>query len=408
MKFFCRNKYVIAFSLIYLMFFFKLCYGHYVNMADDVWFSNVYDSQSNIFIWLKDRYFQWTSRIPIEFFLVLLITHFKVWIFINSFMFTSLVLCMIYYLDLSLKKLLVSSALVFVLVLWGMPKSVSFEAAIWMTGSFNYLWPVTLAAISYLCLYKTFLFNSKLFVVLSCLFIFLSSFNEQVAVVNFISILVSVVYFKWSGRRYLFLLPPFLSVCIVLIIIVTCPGNMARYDIETATWFEGFNRIGLFGKLVLGCNLYVDALVSKHSVVPLLSSLALIRVCNGFGAKSIAVFWSVVFIATLIISPDAIHLNENDVLTFLPLVRALLAALYLVSIVCVVSASRHFDKVSLVIVVCFICSAASIVFMGLSPTIYASGKRVYFVYYVIMIFLSMYALLQNKRYLNLSGRALLN
>ncbi|WP_414499809.1 DUF6056 family protein [Zymobacter sp. IVIA_12111.31 C1] len=405
MKFFYRNKYVIAFSLIYLMFFFKLCYGHYVNMADDVWFSNVHDSQSNIFVWLKDRYFQWTSRIPIEFFLVLLITHFKIWVFINSFMFASLVLCITYYLNLGLKKLLISSVLVFGLVLWGMPKSVSFEAAIWMTGSFNYLWPVALAAISYLCLYKYFLCNSRLFVILSCIFVFLSSFNEQMAVVNFSSILISIVYFRLSGSKYLFLLPPLLSVCIVLVIIATCPGNMARYNIETAAWFEGFNSIGLFGKLVLGCNLYVDALVSKHSVVPLLSSLALIKVCNSFWAKCIAIFWSVVFLATLIVSPDAIRLNENDVLTFLPLMRAFLATLYLISVICAVSISRSFDKSSLVIVICFVCSAASIVFMGLSPTIYASGKRVFFVYYVIMIFLIINIFLQNKRFLNLSKRA---
>lgn len=402
MKFFYKNKYIIAFSLIYLMFFFKLCYGHYVNMADDVWFSNVHDSQSNIFVWLKDRYFQWTSRIPIEFFLVLLITHFKIWAFINSFMFASLVLCAIYYLDLSLKKLLIASILVFVLILWGMPKSVSFEAAIWMTGSFNYLWPVALAAISYLCLYKSFLCNSRLFVVLSCVLIFLSSFNEQMAVVNFVSILISIFYFRLSGNKFLFLLPPLLSVCIVLIIIATCPGNMARYNIETAAWFQGFNSIGLFGKLVLGCNLYVDALVSKHSVVPLLSSLALIKVCNNLGAKCIAIFWSAVFLATLIVAPDAIRLNENDVLALLPLIRAFLAALYLISVVCAVSVSRSLDKASLVIVVCFVCSAASIIFMGLSPTIYASGKRVFFVYYVIMIFLSVNILLQNKKCLNSS------
>ena len=402
MKFFYRNKYIIAFSLIYLMFFFKLYYGHYVNMADDVWFSNVHDSQSNIFVWLKDRYFQWTSRIPIEFFLVLLITHFKVWVFINSFMFASLVLCTLYYLKLNLKKLLISSVLVFGLVLWGMPKSVSFEAAIWMTGSFNYLWPVALAAISYLCLYKSFLCNSRLLVILSCFLFFLSSFNEQMAVVNFVSILMSVIYFRLSRGKYLFLLPPLLSICIVIFIIVTCPGNMVRYNIETAAWFKGFNSIGLFGKLVLGCNLYVDALVSKHSVVPLLSSLALIKVCNHFGAKCIAIFWSVVFLATLIVSPDAIRLNANDVLTFLPLMRAFLAALYLISVVCAVSVSRYFDKVSLVVVVCFVCSAASIVFMGLSPTIYASGKRVFFVYYVIMIFLSMNILLQNRKCLNSS------
>ena len=386
-----KIKYTCLFLFVCIVAGTKFYFGKHINVADDVWFANVHNSEPNIFSWLKGRYFQWTSRVPIEFLLVTFITHFKIWVVINSIMFSLLIVSILKFLKLKEKKLFFATIVMFFLILWGIPKNVFFEAVIWMTGSFNYLWPVATAAVALLLLYENYeKKRCSIYCLASSFLLMLSSFNEQMAVVNIVAIFTAMVYLKlFLKKKVSYLVSPFISVAVVVIFISTCPGNMSRYHLEILSWFKGFGSIGLFGKFILGCNLYVDSLISERSILPFLSSIVLIILCKKNWAKSIALFWTTVALFLLVLHPEPVHLDEYSVLTIKPILKSIVVILYLISMILIVFLSRPFDQISLIAIVCFITSSLSVIFLGMSPTIYASGKRILFISYVIMIFFIM-------------------
>ncbi|EOK0488943.1 DUF6056 family protein [Escherichia coli] len=90
-----------------------------------------------------------------EYALINLINHFYAWSLINAAMFSSLIIgiCSIFQRKNNLYYKINTSIMSLLLIVM-MPSDVFFNAAIWITGSFNYLWPSAIAFIGYSLLIK--------------------------------------------------------------------------------------------------------------------------------------------------------------------------------------------------------------------------------------------------------------
>ena len=77
----------VSLGLVFCIFVFYNLQFSFAN--DDLWFAAILQNrQENIIQYLIYRYFNWTSRITIEFCLPLVCQNFPVFVFLNSFAFT--------------------------------------------------------------------------------------------------------------------------------------------------------------------------------------------------------------------------------------------------------------------------------------------------------------------------------
>jgi len=132
----------ICFLLLFFIGLTILHLNQYTLVSDDIWFSEKSISEPDHIKWLIDRYFTWSSRTWIEYALINLINHFYAWSLINAAMFSSLIIgiCSIFQRENNLYYKINTSIMSLLLIVM-MPSDVFFNAAIWITGSFNYLWP---------------------------------------------------------------------------------------------------------------------------------------------------------------------------------------------------------------------------------------------------------------------------
>lgn len=377
----------LCFLFLFLFLFLRLVFSGYAHVADDIWFSNVSLTEPDHIKWLVGRYHNWTSRIPIEFVLIETINHFYAWAFLNSTIFSFLI-CSLGYLAYKFTSKVSGfymGCFLFFLFFWIIPKDIVFESAIWMTGSFNYLWPVGLSSVG-IAFYCSLIFSEKkslLISFLSAVFLFFSSFGEQVAIVNVFFVFLCFVAIN-KKINFLFLLP-MAAVLFAFSIVLTCPGNAVRYVISFES-FKGYESFGVFEKIILGLNLLGDQFLSKASLIPCLFFLTLSFMFRSFFRKIALVFSFMVILCNLFLHKyfSDVYLSQNSVHDALYLFRAVgVSVLFLVYLLGVLfSEMKSITKIFMVGVLFSVAATTSM--LGFSPTIYVSGNRVFFVSFIIM------------------------
>ena len=139
-------------SLLIILFVLGCIYFNintYTYITDDVWFSRVSMEEKNHLSWVIERYCTWSSRTPIEYALISLVNHYEMWSVINSLMLALLLTAMTNtFKPIILRDRLIITSILLILV-YSIPQYIFFSGAIWLTGSINYLWPVSLAFFGY-------------------------------------------------------------------------------------------------------------------------------------------------------------------------------------------------------------------------------------------------------------------
>ena len=109
---------------------------------DDAYFADALDRQTLV-DFLVDRYLHWSGRWPIDALAALLLDHMWIWRIVNVCMVLVLCACVARLGFGERMRPLAGTACAFVL-LWCMPSPVLRDAAWWVSGSFNYLWPTAM------------------------------------------------------------------------------------------------------------------------------------------------------------------------------------------------------------------------------------------------------------------------
>lgn len=188
-------------------------------------------------------------------------------------------------------------------------------------------------------------------------------------------------------------------------ILFLAPGNYARSASEKLTWFGEWDMISFTTKLMMGTNLLLNQLFNKEVMLMLLliflinivvwkkyknilfkalSAIPMIIIIIKLIEKVCYIFnFNInLFLFNLLNVQNLNILNFNNIKIFLP-TSILLCALLIVPILFLfVFDTLEMRYLSIILYVAAICSALSI---SVSPTIYVSGARVFFVADILLI-----------------------
>lgn len=381
-----QRKFAISFFIAFITMYAILSSIGFRHMSDDAWFSAKALTEKSYIDFLKQRYYTWSSRTPIEFVLLNIINRFELWKALNSLFFGVLIASSSTPISKSIKQT-ISVTIALLAIMYFIPSDSTKYGALWMTGSINYLWPMSLCALGWFSIYclSNGIGNKPAHYALIFMSFILSSFNEQVAVVNILGCFITT-FFIYKNKEYLTgaLIAAFATI-IVLLFIATAPGNEVRLVQEATNRFPDFLHFNMIEKFILGANLYFDQMIYLALVI------YIILVC------SIAILDDKKYIplyAGLIISIIAVHfllksntseiagnnnsleLDSASIYSLHSLLRFAfisLCSLFLLLRMLVLSFK---SRINFATIPMFICSAASTAMLGMSPTVYASGQRV--------------------------------
>ncbi|WP_342985677.1 DUF6056 family protein [Clostridium saudiense] len=396
-----------------------------VTPGDDEWFSAILNDafDGNLMDYLQHRYTSWTGRIVIESIMVPMFgCNLWLWRVLNTMM-TVVLAFGIYrlipykYVDEMTegKRLLIKS--IICISIFTIQKDVFLTAISWITGSFNYLWPVACALIVMLpfknALFKE-NFNKKWYIILVFATI-LGANMEQASLVILCFALLTNIYLIIRDKKVRLDLVIFnIFIAINTAILFLAPGNYARSENETITWFGQWDMISLPTKVMMGTNLFLEhmfrneiiliaVLVSliniliwkkyKDVLIRLLAAIPMIVVIIKIVERVFEVLniSTNLFIFKLLIVQNLNILNFDNIKLFLP-TSILLCTLLIIPVMFLLIFDRiEMQYLSVILYLAAICSSLSI---SISPTIYASGARVFFVTDILIIVIS--ALILNE------------
>ena len=279
------------------------------------------------------------------------------------------------------------------------PISVTTRACSWFTGSFYYLWP-TLALLCYMKPFVHTLFNkapSKKEIVLALIGGFYTGFMEQTAAIALCFALMLFLYFAIKKVRFSpFLFLPLLANSICLVCYYLSPGNKLRFTSEVATWYPSFETLSLVAKAIQGINWTHTHLIKETSLLLLfLSLMTFLLVRRNVGSRILSFICflpSLYFIGILLpinrmaarttsfeynydIEAVLDKLFFNPMLGILPSILGLAVILFIGILIFLALESSEKRYFCLLL---YLAALASGYVLGFSPTIFASGPRIFF------------------------------
>lgn len=366
----------------------------YKDITDDHFFSTALEKYSLPDI-LKIRYMTWSGRVFIEAFLMktINILYFPQIIIALSCILMSYCIAKFSSKDGVVSLSLVSAALLIMLSDFHTNR----QATLWITGAYNYIIPISIGMYSILTFLEKNQSSIKKF--LSCLLIFLACNNEQFAVTAFIGVLAFLAFKYRSDGISAYDLTFFACLVCGGIIVLAAPGNVIRLHSEISNWMPDFNNYSVFHKLAVGVDRISNQINFNDNflffIVSILSIAFLLRRCDFclVNAAMISILSLKVLSFILSFYPDTmlsrlIRFEEyiSSATWRYPVVYITyfinLLSLSSILVTCLL-ASRTAKDGTLISVV-LLCGVLSALMIGFSPTAYASGTRVMFLFDVSM------------------------
>ncbi|WP_395304283.1 DUF6056 family protein [Enterobacter sp. ECC-019] len=354
--------------------------------GDDQYFLNLL-STNNIWEILKSRYLTWSGRIGVEFVLLHTIKYSYFWIIaIPVSIFLTCYSITVIASEKNYAALLLSIT-VFLFSL--MKSSVINDAALWVTGFYNYLLPASLAIFTISVCLKPYRYIG-ISRAIALLAPFIYSYSEQIALAAILALFVVFIFSKKCHKNLSLM-------CIIISVInfAVCylsPGSAERAQTEAWFAFPDYLTLNIFQKASLGVYL-LHTHLSDFNNTPYLILLAACFVCAlVFNKKDPLVIAASCFVALQIIVMFCMNSkNDTNMLKFTPEIFASIKtyAYLLIDLISFFSAIyicfKCFDN-SYMVAIALTIGAISVVAMGLSPTVFSSGTRTMFVFDIAVIF----------------------
>lgn len=382
---------VLFVFLIVLHSFFKLGVG------DDVYFSNTVIS--NIFGFLGFRYQEWSSRILIEFVLVIMchLPHFC-WYIMDSLM----ILLVVY----AMNKLFVRKDIYFVIVAFLLfflyPFSQMKEAG-WYATTINYLWPMACALFSLIPLKNAFygVKDKKIMYLLYSLATVFACSQELICALLFGIYLIYIIFLYKKQKINKFVMFQLFLIIVSIFVFILCPGNTVRKIDEIEHRYTAYAGFTVFQKVILGLFSTFAFIFEEYH----LALIVLLFLLHFMGSKSTNKFLKINSALPLImyfgykLVPSSLYLKHyftsfmGQLDIFYVFTKSnMLIILFITMFVLSIAINLYFILknsksiyVKLTPVIVLLAGILSRVMMGFSPTIYASGKRTFVFYHFCLI-----------------------
>lgn len=362
--------------------------------GDDIVYQQTLKNTS-VLAWCKDFYKLWGGRIPLQLLdIIYLNLPLKIWKICNSIIYV-LVPVYIYRIILLFKEditdkqcfLLYSLISIFLVI---MPDSIVNFSILWVTGSFNYLLPGIMLLIG---LYP-FLAEvagkkvKKIDMIFAWIGVFLACYAEQTAAVFICMILFCFGYLIYKKQR----IPKGYIVLAIFGLInaaiqYAAPGNVIRYDAEVLRWYQNFDMYNFFDKAMLGVihclkSVFIQGFPFFTILLLLLGILTL--------RKSYLDQLSYLFLCVItIIAKNTVNGIDDGVIWQVYSAKMLfnIAVLifWMLFFAWYILNCLEYSKEAKIVALFFLAIFASGIVMGMSPTVFASGERVFFLSYLLLI-----------------------
>lgn len=408
-----KNYY--PFIIFGIIFFIAQCFI-VLYPGDDTYFIDAVTQHKNIFDFVAMRYETWSGRIASEFFIAIFsMLNLWIWKIINTIFAVMFLILISHVIKITILKNYSNINKIvdyFVcLSFFIIPISVTTRSCSWFTGSFYYLWPTVFCLIGMLpYLYK--LYNKELSGKLKILVIasvFYASYMEQTAAVLLcFGILTSIYLYIKNKEIDSFFIIENIIVSVNLFIYKLSPGNIQRIIKETNTWYPNFNELSFLDKVYQGINWTHSHLIRESTVIMLLISslLFIIYINNNKHRKVyveiIAFIPSLFFIGSMmpinkIISATTSYEYNFDVENILSkiffnpmssIISSSISALVMLSLIGFIFVTIKNKNDRYICLILYLASLSSGYILGLSPTIFASGPRIFFMSNILLIIIS--------------------
>lgn len=378
------------------------CKLRLMTYADDVTFSHALDGIS-LHDYLSHRYKTWSGRIVIEGIMVSTIIFHGFWKILIPLCFISSSYLMW---SITLKNKIdyrLGTPLVMAAALM-INAPVAGDAEWWVTGFYNYLLPMTCALFLANVLLSPTAGMRKLFA--SLLLSFIATSSEQIAV--FLVVAIPFVFFvaaeNRQGKRNLAV--AYVTVLIGAAITLLSPGSASRFSVEAATYMPQIAEMNILQKSIIGVDRLVENVSFGRNIVFLASSLIFIAyLCIKGKWDALSKFCLVFSVTSTVICLTSLsfYMKDIDYLTYygkfynvdfgsLKIYGCYL--FYLITMICMAvgsiesrDGSRDF-RAFITLMTGMLVTIA----IGLSPTAYASGERVLYVFNICLILYSMFTI----------------
>lgn len=400
-----KYQYIIFFMLIFIMHLKMNIFN------DDSYFLKA-AQDGNWFSFLSMRYQTWSSRILIEFLILIFITlPMWIWKVVNS----GVILLAIHSINRVFSEKKSTSPAWFVAALFFMYPWFHMATAGWITTSINYLWPASFFLYSLIYIRKIFDNETIRFTesVSYHLAFFISNSHEQILLISLLLYCLYFSYAVWnkyfSKVKYIF---SYITLSVInLFIILSTPGLKLRYLGEINTHFPNFHAISTIDKFSIGLSTTLTHFVTLPN---LLFAFMLVMVClllsikkSSFGIKA-KTYWILpislalynihgLFNAMQVKRQSKLFITLNDMYGIKSLAgvsnidhhsfycSSALLVLFFTLIAYLIYEALDSPEDQLIIFSALLCGFASHVSLGFSPTIYASSFRTFIFAYVALI-----------------------
>ncbi len=382
---------ILVFGLFYL-----LLRKVKLSPGDDFVYQNILNGRSFL-VWLNELYQVWSGRVVLTGLLVYLLNApLIVWRILNSLMFTVLA---------RYASKLSSNAVYFKAILFSlfilMPEAVINSGAMWIAGSLNYLWPISMMVYLLYLLEKRVRKVSVMGGLMIFLALVLATNNEQSSLVLLVFygliILYDFLYDRSFERNELII---FGAIGVGFGILMLAPGNFTRLNIEILGLNPAFKMLDLYDKLMIGVQFAFNVLFNGLRYHLLIISTVLLFVSFKQSKRLFAfsliqftlIVFKVLFDLYIRYNPYCTACNDlhyvlynfryfdiYNLTQFIHLIPTLLGFIYLVSIILNYFALIEVDfRKKLFNSLILMSGLASAIILGFSPTIEASGHRIFF------------------------------
>lgn len=400
-------------------------------LGDDIGYSKILSNHSTL-DFLISRYYTWSSRGIIELVLIHLAReNFIIWKILDSILYTLGFYLVIKFINPKNDKTITLLGMLLFLMY---PYFVMAGAG-WISTTLNYSWCFIFGLISFIPIINEIHKKptSNLIYIISFLSLIYATNQEQCCILilglNGLYLIYTLIK-KQNINKYNILAS--ISSIISLVIILNCPGNAERLVVETGRYFVGFGSLGLIEKLYLGTiptiGIFLHDKILFTVFYIILSISTLIKTENKY-LKYICYFNIILIICLVLVKtlidissiPEYLHIglmqkpivtnvlsavnatsNSLGILTDtvkvlclkqIPSMNAPAILAIIISIYLLLSSAlmifKTFGKEYLLPLFLFLGGFVSRLAVGFSPTVFESGPRTAFFFYMIIIMITL-------------------
>lgn len=410
------KKHINLFTKIIIIIIFAIIFFNmnkcYMYMDDEV-YAKVFNSFSTFKTWAIEFYNIWSGRIVTSalsnIFLRMPLIIFRI---CNTLVYIMGIMAILEIIKCFAKvnNAKTENILLFILFLLSfiIDENVIKMGALWVTGSFNYLWPMAFMFVALIPFIKEFndIQYSKRCYILYILADFIACFAEQPTLILATIGTIVVFYIIFSKKKLnRLLILHYIVILLLTTIEMTAPGNFVRYTASTLRRYPTFDMLNIGDKLLQGMIVISNQLLSYDNILMIILTFLIgIRNSKAEDKKIKYKLFSTIPFLYFIISYifGKLEIGEGTLYNLILFGKEYLYGikiyipififiLNLILVACLILFSFDNEKKGIFTTLIFLGGIASSLTIGMSPTIYASGERTFLTMdFMILIVIGIY------------------